>query len=71
MVKEIVALITILFLGIVGGFIILFSIIGTLMLVPTNIIGMVIVIIVGLVMSKLYSIAFQKIIPYISKKIIN
>lgn len=71
MVKEIVALITVLFLGIVGGFIILFSIIGTLMLVPTNIIGMVIVIIVGLVMSKLYSIAVQKIMPYISKKIIN
>lgn len=71
MVKEIVALITVLFLGIVGGFIILFSIVGTLMLVPTNIIGMVIVIIVGLAMSKLYSIAVQKIMPCISKKLIN
>lgn len=71
MVKEIVALITILFLGIVSGFIILFSIIGTLMLVPTNTIGMIIVIIVGLAMSKLYSIAVQKIMPYISKKLIN
>lgn len=71
MVKEIVALITVLFLGIIGGFIILFSIIGTLMLVPTNTIGMVIVIIVGLVMSKLYSIAVQKIMPYISNKLIN
>lgn len=71
MVKEIVALITILFLGIIGGFIILFSIVGTLMLVPTNTIGMVIVIIVGLGMSKLYSIAVQKIMPYISNKLIN
>ncbi|XAG97139.1 hypothetical protein ZYGNAAKF_CDS0151 [Enterococcus phage VRE9_2] len=71
MVKEIVALITVLFLGIVGGFIILFSIVGTLMLVPANIIGMVIVIIVGLVMSKLYSIAVQKIMPYINNKLIN
>lgn len=71
MVKEIVALITVLFLGIVGGFIILFSIIGTLMLVPTNTIGMVIVIIVGLGMSKLYSIVVQKIMPYISNKLIN
>lgn len=71
MVKEIVALITVLFLGIVGGFIILFSIVGTLMLVPTNIIGMVIVVIVGLAMSKLYSIAVQKIMSYISKKLIN
>ncbi|PHL10725.1 hypothetical protein [Enterococcus faecium] len=71
MVKEIVALITILFLGIIGGFIILFSIIGTLMLVPTNTIGMVIVIIVGLGMSKLYSIVVQKIMPYISNKLIN
>lgn len=71
MVKEIVALITVLFLGIIGGFIILFSIIGTLMLVPTNIFGMVIVIIVGLAMSKLYSITIQKIMPYISNKLIN
>lgn len=71
MVKEIVALITILFLGIISGFIILFSIIGTLMLVPTNIFGMVIVIIVGLGMSKLYSIVVQKIMPYISNKLIN
>lgn len=71
MVKEIVALITILFLGIISSFIILFSIIGTLMLVPTNIIGMIIVIIVGLATSKLYSIAVQKIMPYISKKLIN
>lgn len=71
MVKEIVALITILFLGIIGGFIILFSIVGTLMLVPTNTIGMVIVIIVGLGMSKLYSIVVQKIMPYISNKLIN
>lgn len=71
MVKEIVALITVLFLGIIGGFIILFSIIGTLMLVPTNTIGMVIVIIVGLGMSKLYSIVVQKIMPYISNKLIN
>lgn len=71
MVKEIVALITVLFLGIIGGFIILFSIIGTLMLVPTNAIGMVIVIIVGLAMSKLYLIAVQKIMPYISDKLIN
>lgn len=71
MVKEIVALITVLFLGTLGGFIILFSIVGTLMLVPTNVIGMVIVIIVGLVMSKLYSIAVQKIMPYISNKLIN
>ena len=71
MVKEIVALITILFLGIIGGFIILFSIVGTLMLVPTNTIGMVIVVIVGLSMSKLYSIAVQKIMPYISNKLIN
>lgn len=71
MVKEIVALITVLFLGIVGGFIILFSIVGTLMLVPTNIFGMVIVIIVGLGMSKLYSIVVQKIMPYISNKLIN
>lgn len=71
MVKEIVALITVLFLGIIGGFIILFSIVGTLMLVPTNTIGMVIVVIVGLSMSKLYSIAVQKIMPYISNKLIN
>lgn len=71
MVKEIVALITVLFLGIIGGFIILFSIIGTLMLVPTNAIGMVIVIIAGLAMSKLYLIAVQKIMPYISDKLIN
>lgn len=71
MVKEIVALITVLFLGILGGFIILFSIVGTLMLVPTNTIGMVIVIIVGLGMSKLYSIVVQKIMPYISNKLIN
>lgn len=71
MVKEIVALITVLFLGIIGGFIILFSIVGTLMLVPTNAIGMVIVVIVGLTMSKLYSIAVQKIMPYISNKLIN
>lgn len=71
MVKEIVALITILFLGIIGGFIILFSIVGTLMLVPTNTVGMVIVVIVGLTMSKLYSIAVQKIMPYISNKLIN
>lgn len=71
MVKEIVALIAVLFLGILGGFIILFSIVGTLMLVPANIIGMVIVIIVGLAMSKLYSIAVQKIMPYISDKLIN
>ncbi len=71
MVKEIVALITVLFLGIIGGFIILFSIVGTLMLVPTNVIGMVIVIIVGLAMSKLYSITVQKIMPYISDKLIN
>ena len=71
MVKEIVALITVLFLGISGGFIILFSIVGTLMLVPTNTIGMVIVIIVGLGMSKLYSIVVQKIMPYISNKLIN
>lgn len=71
MVKEIVALITILFLGIIGGFIILFSIVGTLMLVPTNTIGMVLVIIVGLGMSKLYSIVVQKIMPYISNKLIN
>lgn len=71
MVKEIVALITVLFLGIIGGFIILFSIIGTLMLVPTNTIGMVIVVIVGLAMSKLYSITIQKIMPYISNKLIN
>lgn len=71
MVKEIVALITVLFLGIIGGFIILFSIVGTLMLVPTNTIGMVIVIIVGLGMSKLYSIVVQKIMPYISNKLIN
>lgn len=71
MVKEIVALITVLFLGIVGGFIILFSIVGTLMLVPTNIFGMVIVIIVGLGMSKLYSIVVQKIMPYINNKLIN
>ena len=71
MVKEIVALITILFLGIIGGFIILFSIVGTLMLVPTNTIGMVIVVIVGLSMSKLYSIAVQKIMAYISNKLIN
>lgn len=71
MVKEIVALITILFLGIIGGFIILFSIVGTLMLVPTNTIGMVIVIIVGLSMSKLYSIVVQKIMPYITNKLIN
>lgn len=71
MVKEIVALITVLFLGIIGGFIILFSIVGTLMLVPTNTIGMVIVVIVGLTMSKLYSIAVQKIMPYISNKLIN
>ena len=71
MVKEIVALITVLFLGILGGFIILFSIVGTLMLVPTNVIGMVIVIIVGLAMSKLYSIAVQKIMSYISNKLIN
>ena len=71
MVKEIVALITVLFLSIIGGFIILFSIVGTLMLVPTNTIGMVIVIIVGLGMSKLYSIVVQKIMPYISNKLIN
>lgn len=71
MVKEIVALITVLFLGIIGGSIILFSIVGTLMLVPTNTIGMVIVIIVGLGMSKLYSIVVQKIMPYISNKLIN
>lgn len=71
MVKEIVALITVLSLGIIGGFIILFSIVGTLMLVPTNTIGMVIVIIVGLGMSKLYSIVVQKIMPYISNKLIN
>lgn len=71
MVKEIVALIAVLFLGILGGFIILFSIVGTLMLAPANIIGMVIVIIVGLAMSKLYSIAVQKIMPYISDKLIN
>lgn len=71
MVKEIVALITVLFLGIIGGFIILFSIVGTLMLVPTNTVGMVIVVIVGLTMSKLYSIAVQKIMPYISNKLIN
>lgn len=71
MVKEIVALITVLFLGIIGGFIILFSIVGTLMLVPTNAIGMVIVVIVGLAMSKLYLIAVQKIMPYISNKLIN
>lgn len=71
MIKEIVALITVLFLGIIGGFIILFSIVGTLMLVPTNAIGMVIVVIVGLTMSKLYSIAVQKIMPYISNKLIN
>lgn len=71
MVKEIVALIAVLFLGIIGGFIILFSIVGTLMLVPTNTIGMVIVVIVGLAMSKLYSIVVQKIMPYISNKLIN
>lgn len=71
MVKEIVALITVLFLGILGGFIILFSIVGTLMLVPTNTVGMIIVVIVGLTMSKLYSIAVQKIMPYISNKLIN
>lgn len=71
MIKEIVALITVLFLGIIGGFIILFSIVGTLMLVPTNTVGMVIVVIVGLTMSKLYSIAVQKIMPYISNKLIN
>lgn len=71
MVKEIVALITVLFLGIIGGFIILFSIVGTLMLVPTNTVGMVIVVVVGLTMSKLYSIAVQKIMPYISNKLIN
>lgn len=71
MVKEIVALITVLFLGIIGGFIILFSVIGTLMLVPTNAIGMVIVIILGLAMSKLYSIVVQKIMPYINNKLIN
>lgn len=71
MVKEIVALITVLFLGIIGGFIILFSIVGTLMLVPTNTIGMVIVVIVGLGMSKLYSIVVQKIMPYITNKLIN
>lgn len=71
MVKEIVALITVLFLGIIGGFIILFSIVGTLMLVPTNTVEMVIVVIVGLTMSKLYSIAVQKIMPYISNKLIN
>lgn len=71
MVKEIVALIAVLFLGIIGGFIILFSIVGTLMLVPTNTVGMVIVVIVGLTMSKLYSIAVQKIMPYISNKLIN
>lgn len=71
MVKEIVALITVLFLGIIGGFIILFSIVGTLMLVPTNTIGMVIVVVVGLGMSKLYSIVVQKIMPYISNKLIN
>lgn len=71
MVKEIVALITVLFLGIIGGFIILFSIVGTLMLVPTNTVGIVIVVIVGLTMSKLYSIAVQKIMPYISNKLIN
>lgn len=71
MFKEIVALITVLFLGIIGGFIILFSIVGTLMLVPTNTVGMVIVVIVGLTMSKLYSIAVQKIMPYISNKLIN
>lgn len=71
MVKEIVALIAVLFLGILGGFIILFSIVGALMLVPANIIGMVIVIIVGLAMSKLYSIAVQKIMPYINNKLIN
>ncbi|UYE92538.1 hypothetical protein H1_118 [Efunavirus H1] len=41
------------------------------MLVPTNTIGMVIVIIVGLGMSKLYSIVVQKIMPYISNKLIN
>ncbi|XAG97568.1 hypothetical protein YTXLTZUM_CDS0144 [Enterococcus phage VRE9_3] len=41
------------------------------MLVPTNTIGMVIVVIVGLAMSKLYSIAVQKIMPYISNKLIN
>lgn len=71
MVKEIVALITVLFLGIIGGFIILFSVVGTLMLVPTNTIGMVIVVVVGLGMSKLYSIVVQKIMPYISNKLIN
>lgn len=71
MVKEIVALITVLFLGIIGGFIILFSIVGTLMLVPTNTVGMVIVVVVGLGMSKLYSIAVQKIMPYITNKLIN
>ena len=54
------ALITVLFLGIVGGFIVLFSIAGTLMLVPANTIGMIVVIIVGLVMSKLYLIVVQK-----------
>lgn len=71
MVKEIVALITVLFLGIIGGFIILFSIVGTLMLVPTNTVGMVIVVVVGLGMSKLYSIAVQKIMPHITNKLIN
>ena len=71
MVKEIVALIAVLFLGIVGGFIILFSIVGTLMLVPANFIGMIIVVAVGLLMSKLYSIIVQKVMPYISKKLIN